>query len=340
MTEKRNCTVCGAENTSEYEYCLQCGAKLPALAKGFVQEAPKAQETYHFNYQNNNYEAANDNKIVTRFCTNCGLQVDPGDNFCNRCAAPLYHFEKRQAVQPQPQPQPQSDNRYTYDNIYDDTDLGVDEHELRCFIGENSEACIKRFKKMKFGGSKASWNWPVFLFSCLLNIPFVWFFYRKMYKVGTILLVVTVVLNMIITMLFGGYLSHLVKYASEMTETTHNYEYDEYVYDEDDFYNEYTDNFYDLVEDIMPYLGGLSALSYISLGYSIFLSIFANNMYFKHCCKKISRLNVEDPAEQRRVLASAGGTSKGKAVALGIVVPIVSCVIGIITFVCAFMVIL
>src|ERR1700734_2069751 len=69
--------------------------------------------------------------------------------------------------------------------------------ELATFFGPNAHVYIDVYDKMRAGdGSWAprSWSWPVFFGS------FSWFFYRKMYGTGAVILFVPMILDY----LFGG----------------------------------------------------------------------------------------------------------------------------------------
>jgi hypothetical protein len=73
--------------------------------------------------------------------------------------------------------------------------------DLGIFFGLRSEAYIKIFEEMRpkpgvASSSRSSfprsWSWPTFLLS------FVWFFYRKMYLIGAIAILVPVVLSLLL----------------------------------------------------------------------------------------------------------------------------------------------
>ena len=68
-----------------------------------------------------------------------------------------------------------------------DTDLcdGVTAAEARNFVSVNSQRYIPKFAHMKQGG-RVSWNWMAFLF------PEGWYFSRKMYKLGALMLTLVV----------------------------------------------------------------------------------------------------------------------------------------------------
>ena len=55
--------------------------------------------------------------------------------------------------------------------------------DTRDYVGKNSEYYMGRFAKIKTTGNKVAWNWCAFLFTPA------WFLYRKMFKMGIILMV-------------------------------------------------------------------------------------------------------------------------------------------------------
>lgn len=67
---------------------------------------------------------------------------------------------------------------------------GVPLSEISAFVGERTNIYIKKFVKSEITRSKVGWNWGVAALSLFFG-PLgaaIMFFYRKMYKLGTILL--------------------------------------------------------------------------------------------------------------------------------------------------------
>lgn len=73
--------------------------------------------------------------------------------------------------------------------LYDDPNYinGLPVESVKEYMGCSSDKLYRKFVKHSSGDS--AWNWPVFFFA-LLGVPFVWFFYRRMYKVGAVILAV------------------------------------------------------------------------------------------------------------------------------------------------------
>lgn len=118
----------------------------------------------------------NNNQTEIIYCPACGAENRADYAFCLKCGSPL----KATAAQEAPFTAPQ------YSEIG-----GVPEREVSDYIGaSNNFAVMKKFKRLS-DGSNACWNWPVFILG-LFNMQFVWFFYRKMYKLGALLLALSV----------------------------------------------------------------------------------------------------------------------------------------------------
>lgn len=75
--------------------------------------------------------------------------------------------------------------------LYDPNDEfdSVKVGEAATFVQQGSARYINRFMKSKKSGRKLTWNWAAFFFT-----PF-WFFYRKMYKIGTVMLLISIAIS-------------------------------------------------------------------------------------------------------------------------------------------------
>ncbi len=108
--------------------------------------------------------------VVCRFC---GNENPAGSKLCSRCGAPLI-FE----------------NKFFENNIYmsgvnmpENEPIGnTTAGEAALYVQSNSRRYLPKFKKIS-GGKKLSFNFASFIFA-----PW-WFFYRKLYKAGIILLI-------------------------------------------------------------------------------------------------------------------------------------------------------
>ncbi len=94
---------------------------------------------------------------------------------------------------------PRREKKPGYRDLFDAPDQWRIRGDLRTFFGPNSDTFLASYEQMRAGTSAQrstprGWSWPVFLGS------FTWFFYRKMYAVGAML----IFLPMFFSYLFGS----------------------------------------------------------------------------------------------------------------------------------------
>jgi hypothetical protein len=81
-----------------------------------------------------------------------------------------------------------------YLELLDDADQQRVRADLTTFFGPRAEVFLDMYEKMQSGTGRRrtapiSWSWPVFLGS------FTWFFYRKMYAYGAIIIILPIILG-------------------------------------------------------------------------------------------------------------------------------------------------
>ena len=105
-------------------------------------------------------------------CPACGAENNADYAFCLKCGRPLGASAPSGGVPPV-WGQPTGDIG------------GVPEREVYDYVSGNQQV-MKKFKRLSSGGT-IGWNWPVFILG-LFNMQFIWFFYRRMYKLGVLFL--------------------------------------------------------------------------------------------------------------------------------------------------------
>ena len=253
-----------------------------------------------------------ENNDVRKFCPYCGVENDPSYSFCKNCGKPL---RVQSGV---------DFNAASFGNEIN----GVPVAEVADYIGKNSDRYIPKFFRFS-KGNKADWNWPVFLFG-LLGIPFVWFFHRKMYKWGSIMLAISVAISIATSCVIGSVLSFIKEPFLEIIDETIAITQNDYYYDYDDEFilssdveEELEEKYNDLFEDIMQSDELISIslfsnlLSIINLAYLIIVPIFANVLYYNKAFDDLRKINgggVITP----EIVRSTGGTSAAASVLSGI----------------------
>ncbi|MDD4699157.1 MAG: zinc-ribbon domain-containing protein [Oscillospiraceae bacterium] len=344
----RICSQCGTENEDDYSYCKSCGAVLPVSQAAFEQNRPVTPPPYVVPTQSTysdprQYEGPQGNPPNGQPPFNSAPQGNPQYGQ-PQYGQPQYGQPQYGAGQYPPPPKVVP--------VPDSID-GVATADIAAFVGSKQEYFIPKFAQHAGRGSFASWNWPVFLFGFLLKIPFVWFFYRKMYKVGSIILAIWIALTVIIsgTMLYSlspiydGIVAGF-KEAAPYISTDNGYSFSyNYNYDNNNnsIYENNNSQNNSKIDEIMnnniekclpeflsriPYLIIGSVFAFLLLALYVLSAVYANSLYRNHTLKKIVELKSQRPDMSSFELTLHGGTSTGIAVAIGIIVPILTAFVG------------
>lgn len=164
----------------------------------------------------------------TMNCKNCGKENPVGEPVCISCGERLYFSDSRIENQEKGQSESINNNPYDvndshYENPYtqrntsqesnnynDNTNEnvlidGIPAEEIAEYVQANSHKYIPKFLQIERDPNrKISWNWAIFfipllyfIFSYSISFIFtaVWFFYRKMYKIGFIVIALSLLLT-------------------------------------------------------------------------------------------------------------------------------------------------
>ncbi|WP_312643734.1 RING finger protein [Hydrogenoanaerobacterium sp.] len=230
----------------------------------------------------------NNNEVGSLFCRTCGIKLDTGSQ-----QIPNYqgNFQSQGGYQPNMNTQ-QSQRAAQFGIGLEDEIGGVPVKEVAQFVGENTFYYLPRFKLFDMVKNAVSVNFSAIIFN------FFYYFNRKMYKIGTILLALFV-LSMVPNLL-------LVYYT-----------------------------FPDIMEsliianappvDFTPYSNLLmisNILHYVYLAVCMGSGFFANKIYYRFVTSRVRDIkkdyNGRPENEYAQALAIGGRTNKILVVALGI----------------------
>ncbi len=234
----------------------------------------------------------------TKICTECSTVNENDYKYCKNCGAAL-PFEQEERNEPVNQ------------NIYypNDTIEGISADNMSCFVGKNSDKIIPQFARMELTQKKTSWCWPVFILTFLFGIcgAAFWFLYRRMYKLGVVLLIVSLLFTVGTTAFaidkMEGFIRDYFDVLENYTATADDVQLQE-----------------DIIElfasEEMVAVSTLSNfLNTVRVGLSVLGGLFALHIYKRFAANKIK--SFERPLTDVE-LCLAGGTSGG-AMAVGIV---------------------
>lgn len=296
--DNKICSECGTENEAKYIYCKNCGAPLVLKNEKFQKQpenetADKAAGAPEFNgYSGANTQPENNTGADSYETAQeyGGNQSESSGGGNSGFAQGVYSAEPSGA-------------QYGID--------GIPAEDIAFFVGKKAGDILPKFTSMEFSGSKVSWCWPAALLGFFFG-PMgaaIWFLYRKMYKIGALLLVLGAALTFFLAAL---------SYNPSAVET-------------DDLFDAFTSGDVDLLDDLL--IGEETVLSRVAdlidmatgVACCILSGIFGFYAYKEHCVKAIRnyRMTGIDPRYYRIGLASVGGVSGGM-VAVGIVCIIVA----------------
>ncbi len=236
-------------------------------------------------------------------CSRCGTMNEPEYVYCRNCGTPLQ--TKETPLQQETHYTPIS---YNTMNAYATTDYseiepeinGVDTKKLEAYVGaKNRDKIMGRFIIAHKTGKNVSWfNWAVFLLGMFLGLTVAasWFFYRKMYKVGTILCAISIALTVVVT-------------ACNFSENS------KFLRTEYNKVKDYS------AEQILEYETPITEpttvdtlASVAEIGIIVFLSISAWNIYYKESTKRIKKLELSNFPNNNQFYELAGMPSTAAAV--------------------------
>lgn len=277
---KRICEVCKTENEAHYEYCKNCGNQLGVVQKEKVYSDPVIQKTQAQYTPVSPYTSSQTNNVYTAKEQTYNNQYE--------IKAP------------------------SVKDTYGITEIdGVKTEDLAAYIGPNNNRIIKKFAKMELSGSKVSWCWPAALWGLLgLCGVAMWFIYRKMYKLGIILLALGVLLDGVIAYVANGATNSFDNFVSEfLFEGSSNSEFGELEEIPEIENGNNINN--DIVTKVALLLGDIVFLSGIAFG-----GVFGLYIYKKHATKRIKHYNLLNASQRYHQigLMATGGTSAGFAV--------------------------
>ncbi|MEE1330132.1 MAG: zinc ribbon domain-containing protein [Acutalibacteraceae bacterium] len=282
--DKKICSECGTENEQEYIYCKNCGALL-GTAKTEPQKAPAV-------------EFISDKKTE-----------------------PEYRNTESETANPQGDQRQYYGTQYTPYSSSSYTIGGIPAEEAALFVGKKSAEIMPKFIRMEITRSKVSWCWPAAILGFFFG-PMgaaLWFLYRKMYKIGTVLLVAGAVL----TCIFGA-----MNYGTD-SQTVKN------IIDSFAGSVVFLPELIDEAASETTVLGVIaSALESITdLASGIIAGVLGFYVYKEHCVKSI--LNFRNSCPDSRYykigLASVGGVSGGMLAAGLVCIVVVNNAVSLVT---------
>lgn len=228
------------------------------------------------------------------FCPQCGAQNAAEEPVCTECGARLYNMQNQPFSPPIQLPDMSARPFYANGTVIAPTDTldGNTVGDTAEYVRFHADRYIPKFYALEKSGKKLSWNWAAFLFS-----PF-WFFYRKLYAVGGILLALMLVVTG--ATMTPRYMQANIEFQEAFLQAAEDGK-----------------TFLEAVDAATPAYRAVRQLPeaqiqyYSSVLIHLFSALAANYLYKKKTGKDIAALRAQHPKPQeyRFFLFRRGGTS-------------------------------
>ncbi len=195
------CPHCGTPHHREcWNEHAQC-ANADKHAEGFVWVSPVSPQTDVKKEQTRPHAAQvnGNNAVPTAECPFCGASNYINELYCTVCHEPIHQNASADAGDPL-QDEVQRDKMYsdfrTYGGLDPQSSVGdITVAEYSAYVGEKSGSYIRKFTSLHTFKRPFAWNSAAFLSSAVAMLSSiclgpVWFFYRKLNKIGVLFLCV------------------------------------------------------------------------------------------------------------------------------------------------------
>ena len=234
-----------------------------------------------------------------KICLRCKTENEQNFRFCKRCGEELPVVDKKFDFNAEVVFEGEQNAPFLEETID-----GANRELVRSYVGKNHTRIMASFDSMSRFGKKTSFCAPVLILGLLSGFfgMAVWFFYRKMNKIGFLLLSITLVFSFIdIALNFEVIKEYMKNYMSVVS----SYAADAEALGEqiDALYKEFSTRFVTFIPEIRNIIEAWVA----PVGLSIFALYFYKNKAVKSV-KSICEQNNGDPNLSFKIFLS-GGTS-------------------------------
>lgn len=255
-----------------------------------------------------------------KICSCCGKENDISCEFCVECGSVLTGVTVEQSEQnakPQEEYIPEQENTvppetsangtygYNYNTAESET---VTSAEMNRFIGKKADKISPKFTTMEITGSKVSWNWPVFFLTFFMGLSgtALWFFYRKMNKIGAILLSVGMALSLVFSVASGQLQLNAETNSMIIDALTDS----ESVEDAFGAIQNLPDN---VIEETARGAVADAVANTVDIACAVVFGMFSLYLYKNHCLKTITKIKKNAMSEVASIAMydQLGGVSSG-----------------------------
>ena len=237
-----------------------------------------------------------------KICLKCSTENEGNYTFCKHCGAMLPVVDRRYNY-PHTEEEPEGNSQTGQPDIN-----GVSINDMSLYVGKRAYKFVPKFIRMQVSGESASFCAPVFLFGLFFGFfgTSIWFFWRKMPKIGSILLLIGLLLSAADTFLnYSAYSAYMDGLLGLFYDILHN----PLKYSDMSAVNgateavilEFTEAYNPIFSLINRYVGNLAVPSV--------MSIFALSLYKDKAVSDIKAIRQSEVSPAENLISQKGGCS-------------------------------
>ncbi len=269
-----------------------------------------------------------------KVCVQCQTENSSDYKYCKFCGAELPCVDRKPLWESVEDP---SEEKGGSDIPVSD-DISV--FEMNVFVGKNNERIVPEFIDMQQKNKKTSWCWPVFLLGLFFGFfgMAAWFLYRKMNKIGFILLGAAVLLQTADMMVN-------FKAMTELYRDTFSaiYSYADAFYADPNAASEWLNSYINELT-LLYSNNAVTVFSFINQNIGgivlpVIMGLFGLHLYKEHSLQKIAEIKGEhgNTPSYALLLNTKGGTSAARAVVALIIASLLITMISSVPMIAFFM---
>ncbi len=268
------CPNCHHSNPAGSEVCRNCGMKFTMFGINVVESLKQQEEA---EYRDTAKQDVPEYKPP--------FTIGIGEGFDNAPVTQQFTEEKTEAQTPE-DPDFFGNDSNIFKGPYpnDDYTCGVKTNTIGAFVRNNAQAYISKFKASEIKG-RDSFNWAAFFFS-----PY-WFFYRRLYKPGIIMLTIQLCISIIAAPSLNKFLTVYDSFLADLETMTDAV-------------------LLESIEQLKSLMIPALIVSSITFLMHLISGLIANKLYKKHIIKNINfAMNLNTVREKITHFAKNGGAS-------------------------------
>lgn len=311
--ETSPCPNCGHKNPKGTQKCQSCGMKLVVfgidLADSIEQQSREKEEQLNAADTSENTNEENYYKPPFELGTGEGFDSQEEDASAQAAEPSSEEPSSQQELENQQPPTAQQISQNIVQGYAQSAQGfvnsgyvdGININLIAALVGPNAYKYIEKFKSLELG-KKHSFNWAAFFLS-----PY-WFFYRKLYKAGIIVMTISLMLSVAFTPIMTKASEDYMEKFSQAVPFESVEEFENYFYSMTE--EEMTEFSFKLIEMSKPLFTVMAASVLLNVLLGVVCALIADKLYKKETLTKAKAvMNAKTKNEASLLVSQLGGVS-------------------------------